>query len=138
MLNKIFRFVIASALALACLHVAAAGWTSVNSLVTARNGQTATLLPNGKILVAGGSTGVVTKFSELFDPATGQWQATGDMHAARLFHTATLLHTGKVLVTGGSGIASAELYDPATGLWTLTDPMGGERDMHSATLLPNG
>lgn len=137
-LNKFLRFVIASILVLACANVAAAGWSNINPLLTPRNGHTSTLLPNSKILIAGGSTtGAYINGAELFDPATGQWQATGNMREARLFHTATLLHTGKVLVTGGVS-ASAELYDPATGQWTLTNPMSAVRGRHSATLLPNG
>jgi N-acetylneuraminic acid mutarotase len=142
MLTKVLRFVFASALALACVHAAAGGWTSVNPLVTPRSGQTATLLPNVKILVAGGATGFVTNAAELFDPATGQWQATGNMHTGRLFHTATLLHTGKVLVAGGlsagTSRADAELYDPSTGHWVATESLPYACDGHAATLMRTG
>jgi hypothetical protein len=83
------------------------------------------LLPNGKVLIAGGQNGnnLSIKSAELYDPATGTWAATADLNQARDHHTATLLLNGKVLVTGGalftgSGIAtplsSAELYDSGT------------------------
>ena len=79
------------------------------------------MLPNGKVLVAGGiggSTGDLAS-AELYDPASGTWTATGSLGTARKFHTATLLPNGNVLVAGGSGnsgrLASAELYlGPAT------------------------
>src|SRR6266480_340416 len=57
------------------------------SLATARNGHTATLLPNGKVLVAGGGN----NSAELYDPVSGTWSATGSFATARTFHTATLL-----------------------------------------------
>jgi hypothetical protein len=115
------------------------------SLQTKRRVHTATLLPNGKVLVAGGynyPTGANTA-ADLYDPATGTWTATAPMNAARAWHTATLLQNGKVLVTGGYGtswalLSSAELYDPATGTWTVTGSMAHGRYSHTATLLPNG
>ena len=104
---------------------------------------TATLLPNGQVLVAGGFNGVDLASAELYDPATGLWTATGSMTSARDHHTATLLPNGQVLVAGGYSfddfaLASAELYDPATGLWTATGSMATARYWHTATLLPNG
>ena len=61
-----------------------------------------TLLPNGKVLVAGGQTdGPSLSSVELYDPATGTWTATGSLGTARFRHTATLLPSGKVLVAGG-------------------------------------
>ena len=68
---------------------------------------TATLLPNGKVLVAGGCSDDGTLASaELYDPASGTWTATGSLATARNLHTATLLPNGKVLVAGGSGSAT--------------------------------
>ena len=61
-------------------------------------GHTATLLPNGQVLVAGGATN--TGIAELYDPATGTWTTTG-RGRARQDHTATLLSDGRVLVVGG-------------------------------------
>jgi hypothetical protein len=86
------------------------------SLVTARSGHTATLLPNGIVLVAGGrdSTFSTPASTELYDPASGTWTTTGSLATARDGHTATLLPNGMVLVAGGSdsafaALASAEL-----------------------------
>ena len=108
-------------------------WTATGSMATAREWHTATLLPNGQVLVAGGfggTTGCLAS-AELYDPATGMWTATGSMATARYVHTATLLPNGQVLVAGGrSGfdvIASAELYDPASGMWTATASLGPVR-----------
>jgi hypothetical protein len=78
-----------------------ASWTETGSMGTARAFPTATLLPNGKVLLAGGSNFSGTlRTAELYDPATGTWTATGNMSTARELHTATLLPNGKVLVTG--------------------------------------
>ena len=113
--------------------------TATGSLVTNLEFHTATLLPNGKVLVAGFG------LSELYDPESGTWTASGslliDLNAG---HTATLLPNGKVLVAGGIyGIqntpsAGAELYDPASGTWTATGSLITARSDHTATLLPNG
>jgi hypothetical protein len=94
---------------------ASGSWTASGSLATARYGHTATLLPNGQVLVAGGfAPGGRIASAELYDPASGSWTATGSLGAAREFHTATLLPNGNVLVAGGFGtsavLASAELY----------------------------
>jgi hypothetical protein len=101
---------------------------------------TATLLPNGKVLVAGGLS---HSHSELFDPITGIWTTTGDMNVPRYYHTATLLMNGKVLVTAGYNLAngnlsSAEIFDPSVGNWTPTPTLGTNRFLHTATLLSNG
>jgi len=118
-------------------------WTTVGSIAIARNLHTATLLFNGKVLVAGGYNGVVTNSCQLFDPATNLWSATGGLLTARDHHLATLLPNGKVLVTGGwSGstyLATSELYDPEKGTWTATaGPMLTPRQDPIGTLLPNG
>jgi Putative Ig domain/Galactose oxidase, central domain/Kelch motif len=119
-------------------------FSNTGSLVTAREAPTATLLPNGKVLVAGGynNTNDNLASAELYDPATGSWTATGSLAIARSSHTATLLPNGKVLVAGGVNtngyLASAELYDPATGSWAPTGSLGIARGDHTATLLPNG
>ncbi len=121
-------------------------WSQTGALNTARTGHTATLLPNGKVLVAGGSgphQGVFNPLSsaELYDPVTGTWSATGLLNTRRYNHTATLLPNGKVLVVGGNGdfvLNSAELYDPASGTWSVTGSIQGSRTLHTATLLPSG
>ena len=120
-------------------------WSYTGSLNTARAFHTMTLLPNGKVLVTGGSDasdGFITS-AELYDPATGKWTAMAAMATGRSSHTATLLPGGKVLVTGGAGLdvalsASAELYDPATNTWSATGSMGAPRRWHTANLLPDG
>ena len=95
---------------------------ATGSLGTARCQHTATLLPSGKVLVAGGSCNWSSLSSaELYDPATGKLEQHRQPRHRTLRHTATLLPSGKVLVAGGvrySGVlSSAELYDPATGTW---------------------
>jgi hypothetical protein len=93
-------------------------WTLTGSLNTARYYHTATLLPNGMVLVAGGDDSLNHLDSaELYDPASGTWTVTGSLNTARFFHTATLLPNGMVLVAAGenssfSADASAELYTP--------------------------
>ena len=107
---------------------------ATGALGTARDGHTATLLPNGKVLVAGGldNSGSYLASAELYDPATGMWSGTGALGTGRDRHTATLLPNGKVLVAGGensgSYLASAELYDPATGMWSGTGSLTNARD----------
>ncbi|HEY5434931.1 MAG TPA: kelch repeat-containing protein, partial [Candidatus Limnocylindrales bacterium] len=123
-------------------------WTVTGSMVShagtgfGYNHFTATLLRDGKVLVAGGMNGFdLLASAELYDPGTGTWTATGSMLTPRSGHTATLLPDGTVLVAGGqprSPVASAELYDPSTGTWTATGSMGTIRAQHTATLLSDG
>ena len=120
-------------------------WSFTGSTTTPRFGyHTATLLPNGMVLVAGGYDGTnhICANAELYDPATGTWTATGSLATARQDHTATLLANGKVLVVGGANdtaiLASAELYDPATGTWTPTGSLNVARWEHTATRLCDG
>ncbi len=123
----------------------AGSFVATGSTNVMRSGHTATLLPTGKVLVAGGNS---ANSAELYDPATGTFSYTGNMTSARNGHRATLLPNGKVLLTGGSyynalgspvWLNSAELYDPATGTFTAISNMASNRNVqHTATLLPNG
>lgn len=124
-------------------RVSADSFVHASSMRNDRSNHTATLLLNGKVLVAGGWGGGAS--AELYDPASDAWTVTGRLHLARAGATATLLPNGKVLVAGGEqrdgsfwSTTSAELYDPATGTWTLTSPMNHARVFHTATLLPSG
>ena len=91
--------------ALPIYNPASGTFSATGSMTTPRfDGDTATLLPNGKVLVAGGyASGNPPSLAsaELYDPATGTFSATGSMTAARYGHTATLLPNGQVLVAGG-------------------------------------
>jgi WD40 repeat protein len=109
-------------LASAELYDPASGtWTATGSLSIARRRSTATLLPNGKVLVAGGDDGTtelgttVLSSAELYDPASGIWTPTGSLITARRHHIAALLPNGKVLIAGGYDgsnniLSSSELY----------------------------
>jgi N-acetylneuraminic acid mutarotase len=119
-------------------------YTAIGSMASARYEHTATLLPNGLVLIAGGqdNSNNALASAELYNPATGAWTATASMASARYKHTATLLPNGLVLVAGGQdnsghALASAELYNPATGTWTATGSTASARYYHTATLLPN-
>jgi hypothetical protein len=124
-------------------------WTPTGSMSFGRAIFTATLLANGKVLVAGGCTDLAsfchdgTASAELYDPGTGIWTPTGSMTTRRTRHTATLLSNGQVLVSGGENsdegaLSSAELYDPNTGVWTSTGSMLGPRSAHVATVFTSG
>src|SRR5438477_3570793 len=109
------------------------------SMAVPHDGHTATLLNDGKVLVAAGEN--YTETAELYDPVTGTWTATADMIVKRRFsHSATLLRNGKVLVVGGllAEDITAELYDPVSGTWTLAGDTAHLRWGHTATLLADG
>ena len=115
------------------------------SLTNGRWNHSATLLPNGKVLVAGGF-GTNPNSAELYDPATNAWTSAGSLANGRSMHTSTLLRNGKVLIIGGfdgvNVLSSIEQYDP-----TVADPTKGwstyakilntPRAMHTSTLLSN-
>ena len=106
-----------------------AGWTGcggtgqgqshffpTGNTVEGRWKHSATSLPNGKVLIAGGQEDENSSVSEqplasaeLYDPVTGTFVVTGSMMAARVGHAATLLGSGNVLIVGG-GLLRAELY----------------------------
>ena len=134
-------------LASAELYDSASGtWTVTGSLNIARDGHTATLLPNGKMLVAGGLdiNGAPLTSAELYDSANGSWAFTGTemSNEGRRYHTATLLRSGKVLVAGGADgvlvVKTADVYDPDTRIWRSTGKLNSARSSHTATLLSDG
>lgn len=115
----------------------------VSPLAAERTSHTATMLADGKTLVAGGSLNVSPLATALlYDAVARIWQETGSLGTARSNHSATRLLDGTVLVAGGtdgsSAFSSAEIYHPNTGSWTPTGALGKARSGHAATLLPNG
>jgi Kelch motif/Galactose oxidase, central domain len=104
------------------------------SLHRPREGQTATLLNDGRVLMAGGGNGRLIAGCELYDPKTGTFSETGSLNTPRYKHTAGLLPDGRVLIAGGSDerdwhgtMNNAEIYDPRTGKFTATSPLNDSR-----------
>jgi hypothetical protein len=129
-------------------------WGPTASMASVRAGHTATLLPDGTVLVTGGASynggnGSPLDTVERYDPVDGSWSAVRPMIHARAAHTATLLPDGRVFVVGGVGtdteevapmnttLQSAEMYDPASGAWTVMASMAEGHAKHIATLLPD-
>ena len=132
-------------LASAELYDPASGtWTATGSLATARDYHTATLLPNGKVLVAGGTRAPAAlsraRNSTIRRAGPGRPPAASPPHAiiTRRRCCPTARCSSQAVTTGTGLLASAELYDPASGTWTATGSLATARDYHTATLLPNG
>lgn len=123
---------------------AASSFTATGSMTMPRAFHTATLLADGKVLVAGGTDEFTfLNTAELYDPARGTFTPTSTpMTSRREYHSATLLPNGRVLIAGGydgsHSVSSAELYDPANGTFTATASMTVARHSHTATLLADG
>jgi len=112
---------------------------------------TATLLPDGRVLIAGGQNSTAgpqtTNLAELYDPSTGNFARTGSLTVDRSGHSATLLSNGKVLIAGGTEtttdgngitLSSTELFDPSSQTFTPGPSMSVGRTGTMATTLPNG
>ena len=116
-------------------------WTSTASMHVPKGGARLTLLPNGKVLVTGGSPPVVPPTPpELYDPTTGAWTLTGDYaRADARYLSPTLLSDGTVLVVSSHPESlGAEVYDPGTEAWTATGTMLRPHIGVPATLLLDG
>jgi N-acetylneuraminic acid mutarotase len=127
-------------------------WTEAASMSVARGLHTATLLPDGRVLVAGGSSktygtkGVVTAAAEIYDPATDAWHTVAPMAVKRYVHSAAILPDGRVLVAGGwsytgstdPSLSTAEIFDPASNSWSATASMAGGRAEYRLAILRDG
>jgi N-acetylneuraminic acid mutarotase len=127
-------------------------WMTTNVMNVARGAHTASLLSNGKVLVAGGASEntesnmtppTVFSAAELYDPVSDTWTATNPLNTPRRDHTASVLSNGQVLVAGGQTsnfvvVASAELYDMNSGHWLTATPMATPREGHTASVLSSG
>lgn len=115
-----------------------AGWTALPNLLQARMLHTATLLPDGRVFVAGGQSGAAVSTAltscEIFDPATDTWSAAASMTHARTAHAAVLLPDGRVFVMGGQNTSitnpenTSEIYDPGTDTWVDSGSMVSPND----------
>jgi len=127
---------------------ATGSWSSAGTTATGHVFATASLLPSGQVLVAGGSvTGCCDGVTgaDLYTPSTGTWQAAANMNVQREEAAAVVLPNGTVLMTGGymgdtatPYLASTEIYQPSTNTWTLGPSMNDGRSLQTATVLPDG
>jgi hypothetical protein len=137
---------------------AVGSWAPAAAMAEPRAFYSATLLDNGRVLVAGGFVrtngvgpplgGHYTTLTQIYDPRSDSWETTGQLATARAGHGEALLKDGRVLVAGGQMVLapgrppvtlnSAEIYDPATGEWTATGSMQVRRNEPILTLLPDG
>jgi hypothetical protein len=109
-------------------------------MAESRYGQSATLLRDGQVLIAGGGS----KKTELYDPHIGKFRSAAKLHSNRIYHAVTVLDDGTVLIAGGSpyarsaAVATTEIYDEAHGTIRAGPSMIETRAGHSATLLSSG
>ncbi|MFE7598360.1 Kelch repeat-containing protein [Streptomyces sp. NPDC057494] len=129
-------------------------WRATTEMTKARNGHSATLLGDGRVLVAGGQRprarhGMLTLAdAEIFDPEHETWEPTGAMAVARWHHMAVPLPGGRVLAVGGMvgttryggdpALGLCEVYDPGSGTWEPTGSLSAARALHQAVPLPDG
>ncbi|MGH7949300.1 MAG: Kelch repeat-containing protein, partial [Candidatus Binataceae bacterium] len=125
----------------------ARAFARTGSMHARREGETATVLNDGRVLIVGGADNIGYRSelasAELYDPGAGTFTLTGSMSTEREGHAATRLKDGRVLVTGGSDngaatLLTAEIFDPSTGHWSATGSLQVPREAHTSTLLGNG
>jgi len=115
-------------------------FSAIGRPLKGRDGASATLLPDGTVLLAGGSGDT----AEIFDPVSGRSRATGQLIQARWGHSATVLPGGQILIVGGRwdpaelALSTAEIFDPASESFQATGSMSTGRADHAAVLLPTG
>jgi hypothetical protein len=128
-------------------HGETLSFEKVGSMHHPRVSHTATVLRDGRVLIAGGYAGDVASSAEIYDPKSGTFSETGGLGGPRCKHTAGLLPDGRVLIAGGSAspgwdnkLSSAEIYDPRIGKFTPASPMNGSRFKlpDEAVQLPSG
>lgn len=118
-------------------------WSAAADMPYERESHTLTLLPNGKVLMAGGTASAGPRSeTAIYTRSSNTWAAAAPMMYDRALHRATLLRDGRILVTGGwnnsPGGLATEIYTPSTGTWSAAAPMSQARSYHTATLLLDG
>ena len=122
-------------------------WTAGGNMNTPRFGHAVITLPDGRVLVAGGSNSATGSepalgTAEIYDPASNRWSSAANLNAAREGHRAVVLPNGEVMVAGGTGyggcLASTELYDAGADRWAVTASMSAARQTFALNVLPDG
>ena len=125
-------------------------WTATMGLARGSVSHTASLLPDGRVLVAGGYPGggpspPPLAVAEIFDPESATWSRAADLQVRRWGHSAVVMADGRVLIAGGNGssfgyldLGSVEAFDPGTASWIGLRPLNAGRTSHTATVLRDG
>jgi N-acetylneuraminic acid mutarotase len=147
--TRLVAILVAAGMALAWMTVARAAapsWSQAAPMAEPRILMTATTLPDGRVLLAGGANAagsIALSSAEIYDPASDTWLAAGALSQPRYYHVAAALGDGRVLVAGGlggdpAGSTTADIYDPASGAWSPAAPMNRVRIAASAVTLSDG
>ena len=119
-------------------------FTAVGNMTSPRAFHTATLLQDGKVLIAGGvgvDGNTALNTVEIFDPAANTFTPISNMNQSRFFHTSNLLSNGRVLIAGGIdflSLKSTEIFNPQAGTFTFGPEMNMPRVHHASTRLNDG